>query len=149
MKINWGTAIVIAFVLFMSFILYFIIKVQTNSAYDNELVVEEYYKHDAKFTEEFAKMQNTEDLSQKPQIISNTLGVTIIFPSSFNAKDIKGKVAFYRPSAKILDFEFPIVLKSTTMVIPKEKFVGGNWSVTLYYTYQGKQYIQKEKIYFN
>jgi hypothetical protein len=31
------------------------------------------------------------------------------------------------------------------MIIPKEKFVGGNWSVTLYYTYQGKQYIQKKK----
>ena len=43
MKINWGTAVVIAFALFMSFILYFVFKVQSDSKYDNELVVEKYY----------------------------------------------------------------------------------------------------------
>ena len=41
MKINWGTGIVIAFALFISFILYFVFSVQSNSKYDNELVVEE------------------------------------------------------------------------------------------------------------
>jgi hypothetical protein len=40
-SLNWGTSIVVAFVLFMSFIMYFVIKVQSNSKYDNELVVEE------------------------------------------------------------------------------------------------------------
>jgi hypothetical protein len=52
MKINWGTGIAIAIALFMAFILYFVIKVQSNSKYDNELVVEEYYKHDAVFEQE-------------------------------------------------------------------------------------------------
>ena len=41
-KINWGTAIILAFGLFMTFILYFVFKVQSNSKYDNELVVDEY-----------------------------------------------------------------------------------------------------------
>jgi hypothetical protein len=36
MKINWGTGIAIAIALFMAFILYFVIKVQSNSKYDNE-----------------------------------------------------------------------------------------------------------------
>ena len=47
MKINWGTGIVIAFALFMSFILYFVFKVQSDSKYDNELVTEDYYKKEA------------------------------------------------------------------------------------------------------
>ncbi|MFM2010754.1 MAG: hypothetical protein RLZZ479_1145, partial [Bacteroidota bacterium] len=51
-KFNWGTGIVIAFALFMTFILYFVVEVQSNSKYDNDLVVEEYYKHDAHFGEE-------------------------------------------------------------------------------------------------
>ena len=38
MKINWGTGIVIAFGLFMIFILSFVYKVQSNQKYDNELV---------------------------------------------------------------------------------------------------------------
>ena len=79
MKINWGTSIVIAFILFMSFIFYFIIKVQTNSLYNNELVVEEYYKHDAHFGEEMVKVQNAEDLKQKPLITNTEKGVSIVF----------------------------------------------------------------------
>ena len=40
MKINWGTGIVIAFAIFITFILYFVFSVQSNSKYDNELVYE-------------------------------------------------------------------------------------------------------------
>ena len=68
MKINWGVGIVIAFGLFITFILYFVVMVQSDSKYDNDLVVEEYYKHDAKFGDEMARIQNAEDLAQKPTI---------------------------------------------------------------------------------
>ena len=44
MKFNWGTGIVIAFALFMTFILSYVFKVQSNDKYDHELVVEDYYK---------------------------------------------------------------------------------------------------------
>ena len=104
MKINWGTGIVIAFTLFMSFILYFVIKVQSNSKYDNELVVEEYYKHDAKFGDEMVRIQNAQNLVEKPQIINEAGEIKIIFPPKFEPKNIKGKVSLYRPSNKKLDF---------------------------------------------
>ena len=74
MKINWGTGIVIAFALFISFILYFVFTVQSNSKYDNELVVEEYYKHDAKFGEEMVRIQNAQELTRKPQNHSFNIG---------------------------------------------------------------------------
>ena len=51
MKINWGTGIVIAFGLFMTFILFFVFKVQTDNKYDNELYVEEYYKEELAYQE--------------------------------------------------------------------------------------------------
>ena len=41
MKINWGTGIVIAFGLFIIFILSFVYKVQSNQKYDNELVTKD------------------------------------------------------------------------------------------------------------
>jgi hypothetical protein len=146
-KPNWGTSIVIAFVLFISFILYFIIKVQSNSKYNNELVVEEYYKHDAHFSDEMAKIQNAEDLAEKPLITNNSNGVTIVFPETFVYKEIKGKVSLYRPSAKILDFEYPIKLSNSSMLIPKSDFAGGKWDVILSWSYKGKEYISKQKIY--
>ena len=147
MKINWGTSIVIAFGLFIAFILYFIIKVQTNANYNNELVVEEYYKHDAHFSEEFAKIQNAQDLAEKPVISNTTEGLSIAFPKAMDAQKIKGKVSLYRPSAKRLDFEFPIQLSQSSLLIPKSDFAGGNWDMTLSWSYEGKDYMKKQNFY--
>ena len=90
MKINWGTGIVIAFALFMTFILYFVFEVQSNSKYDNDLVVEEYYKHDTHFQEEMARIQNAHDLQHKPSIKFEEEGVKVTFPATFESEKIKG-----------------------------------------------------------
>ncbi len=149
MKINWGTGIVIAFALFMTFILYFVFKVQSDSKYDNELVVEEYYKHDAHFGDEMVRIQNAHDLAQKPIITNTSEGITIVFPDVFVPKNIKGKVSLYRPSNKKLDFEVPISLSSSTLLIPKKSLVGGQWDINMEWQYDGKSYLTKETIYIN
>lgn len=147
MKLNWGKSIVVAFALFMGFILFFIIKVQSNSKYDNELVVEEYYKHDAHFSDEFIKIQNAQDLKEKPIITITNEGLRIVYPKSFVANEIKGKVSLYRPSAKQMDFEYTIQLSDNAMLIPKADFAGGNWDITLSWNYQRKDFIIKQKLY--
>jgi hypothetical protein len=147
MKINWGTSIVIAFALFMTFILYFVFQVQSNSKYDNDLVVEEYYKHDAHFGEEMIRIQNANNLVQKPIITVSKFGITIVFPNDFEPKNIKGKVSLYRPSSKKLDFEVPISLSNPTLLIPISNLVGGRWDINMEWQYSGKQYLTKEIIY--
>ena len=149
MKINWGTGIVIAFGLFMTFILYFVFRVQSDSKYDNDLVVEEYYKHDAHFGDEMTKVQNAEDLAQKPIVSIIGEGIFIVFPEHFISKNIKGKVSLYRPSNKKLDFEVPISLSNSTLLIPKKSLVGGRWDINMEWEYSGKTYLTKEIIYIN
>lgn len=149
MKINWGTGIVIAFGLFMTFILYFVFRVQSDSKYDNDLVVEEYYKKDAHFGDEMAKVQNAQDLVQKPTVSIIGQDISIVFPESFIAKNIKGKVSLYRPSNKKLDFEVPISLSNSTLLIPKKSLVGGRWDINMEWEYSGKTYLTKETIYIN
>lgn len=149
MKINWGTSIVIAFALFMTFILYFVFQVQSNSKYDNDLVVEEYYKHDAHFGDEMKRVQNANDLAQKPIITVSKLGITIVFPKEFEPIKIKGKVSLYRPSNKKLDFEVPISISNPTLLIPNTNLVGGRWDINMEWQYGGKQYLTKETIYIN
>lgn len=149
MKINWGTGIVIAFVLFMTFILYFVFRVQSDSKYDNDLVVEEYYKHDAHFGDEMTKVQNAQDLVQKPIVSIIGEGISIVFPEPFISKNIKGKVSLYRPSNKKLDFEVPISLSNSTLLIPKKSLVGGRWDINMEWEYSGKTYLTKETIYIN
>ncbi len=149
MKINWGTAIVIAFVLFISFILYFVIKVQTQSQYDNDLVVEEYYKNDAKFGEQMIRVQNANELVEKPTFDLNSKGITIHFPKSFEPINIKGNILMYRPSNKKFDFNTPLKLQSDSLIIPQNKLVSGRWNIEMEWQYQGKKYLTKEKIYIN
>ncbi|MCG9793494.1 FixH family protein [Flavobacterium algicola] len=148
-KINWGTGIVIAIAFFMSFILYFVIKVQTNSKYDNELVVEEYYKHDSHFQDEMKKVQNAHDLKSQPTFTETDKGITVAFPSEYDLAKIKGKVSLYRPSNKKFDFEIPISFSSSnpTLLIPKFNLVDGRWDITMEWHYEGKDYLSKETLY--
>lgn len=149
MKLNWGAGIVIAIALFMGFILYFVIKVQSDSKYDHQLVVEEYYKHDAKFGDEMIRVQNAQNLVQKPTISNNSDGITIRFPESFIPKNIKGTVSFYRSSNKNFDFNVPISLTGSTLNVPKKRMLEGRWEINMEWQYEGKQYLTKETIYIN
>lgn len=147
MKINWGTGVVIAFALFISFILYFVLEVQSNSKYDNELVVEEYYKHDATFGDEMVRVQNAQDLVRKPKISNDANGISIAFPEDYVAKDIKGNVGFYRSSNKKFDFDVPLNLTGSSLQVPKKRLIGGRWEINMEWQYEGKKYLTKETVY--
>ncbi|WP_089352378.1 FixH family protein [Flavobacterium sp. ov086] len=149
MKINWGTGIVIAFALFMTFILYFVFEVQSNSKYDNDLVVEEYYKHDSQFQDEMARIQNAHDLQQKPSIVYTENGVKIAFPATFESDKVKGNILLYRPSNKKFDFDTQIALTNSSLLIPQKKLIKGRWDVNMEWEYKGTKYLSKEVIYVN
>ncbi|RKR08336.1 nitrogen fixation protein FixH [Flavobacterium sp. 90] len=149
MKINWGTGIVIAFALFMTFILYFVFEVQSNSKYDNDLVVEEYYKHDSHFQDEMARIQNAHDLQQKPSITYTENGIKIAFPATFENDKVKGNVLLYRPSNKKFDFDTQIALTNSALLIPQKKLIKGRWDVNMEWEYNGTKYLSKEVIYVN
>jgi len=149
MKINWGTGIVIAFGLFITFILYFVFKVQSDSQYDNELVVEEYYKQELKFENQMTKEQNAINMTEKISISTSEEGINITFPSDLDLTKVAGKVSLYRPSNQKLDFEVPISLSGPHLLIPKSNLVDGRWDISLDWTYDGKEFLNKKTIYFN
>lgn len=145
MKINWGTGIVIAFGLFMSFILFFVFKVQSNSKYDNELVVEKYYQKEQGFEKEMEKEQNAHDLTTAVKFTVEKDGIVVQFPEDIDYTKVTGKVSLYRPSNKKLDFETPVSLSGPRLLIPKNNLVGGRWDIALDWSYNGIDYLSKEK----
>ncbi|UOX33331.1 FixH family protein [Flavobacterium sediminilitoris] len=148
MKINWGTGIVIAFILFITFILYFVLKVQLNDNYDRELVVEDYYQQELKVQGNIEKSSNANALIDKIKIEKVSEGIQVSFPESFDYKTIKGKVSLYRPSNQKLDSEMQISLSSSHLLIPKSSLVGGLWDITIDWEYQGVSYRNKKSIYY-
>ena len=147
MKINWGKGIVIAFILFMSFILYFVVTMITNPAYDNEMVVEEYYKVDAEYGTVMDQLNAGNALEEKVKISHNAEAISVIFPSDMPAAKIEGIVTLYRPSSKILDFEVPIKISESVLLIPADKLAGGVWKITVAWNYDGKNYMTTEQLY--
>jgi hypothetical protein len=148
MKINWGTGIVIAFALFMAFILSFVYKVQSNQKYDNELVTKEYYKKEATVQIDIEKKQHANALKNLVVIKKVDEGIIIEFPSDFDYSKIKGKVSLYRPSSQKLDFEINISLSSPHLLIPKSNLTGGLWDISVDWNYNETDYLNKETIYF-
>ncbi len=146
MKINWGTGIVIAFVAFISFIMYFIITMMTDSKYDHDLVVEDYYKQELQFQDEINKETNAKNLAENLSWKKTAEGVIIIFPENLQKENITGKVFLYRPSNKQFDFEIPISLSNHNLLIPDKRLLDGRWNIKVDWQYNGKNYLYKKEI---
>ncbi|MFC7772301.1 FixH family protein [Flavobacterium sp. GCM10027622] len=146
MRANWSTGIVMAFAIFITFILYFVLKVQGDAEYDHEMVTEDYYKKEIGFQTQLDKQQNAMDLSERVAVINTTEGLEIHFPKSFDWNQIQGKVSLYRPSNQQLDFDIPISLSSSNLLIPKTKLAGGRWDITIDWNYNGKGFLNKETV---
>lgn len=138
--------VVIAFALFMSFILFFVIKVQSDKKYDNELVIEDYYKYEKNLESQQQKEHNANGLTQKVEIITEGKSVKVSFPEEFDYNRIKGTISLYRPSDQSLDFEFPISLSSSNLLIPEDVLADGRWDIYIDWRYEGIEYFNKKGI---
>lgn len=148
MKINWGTGIVIAIGLFMGFILFFVITMMTDSTYDHDLVIEDYYKQEIGFQDELDARNNAAQLEKKVRIEQNPEGVRIVFPKEYVQQLTEGKVMFYRVNQKKLDFDKSLSFTENSMLIPADEIVSGRWDVSVYWNMNGKDYTVKENINF-
>jgi nitrogen fixation protein FixH len=148
MKINWGTGIVIAIALFMSFILYFVITMMTDSKYEYDMVVEDYYKKEIGFQDELDARNNAARLAYKVQLTQDEQGVELYFPEEISSKMKEAQVFFYRVNQKDLDFELPVQLEDNGMFIPAAMLEKGRWDVTIRWEMDGKNYITIENISF-
>lgn len=146
MKINWGTAIVLVFIGFISFIMFFVIKMNTNEQYEHDLVTDDYYKKELAFQKEIDAQKNAKSLKTNIIIKEGTDELTIIFPKEKKYSKIEGTITFYRPSNKKLDFTFPIVLKSNELSIPKSKLIEGRWDIIINWEYNKTSYQFKKSL---
>ena len=146
MKFNWGTGIVIAIVAFMSFILYFVITMSTNKSYKYDLVTEKYYQQELGFQNEINAENNALALKEKVTVKRVKEGLQIVFPKEFSSKEIKGKVFLYRPSNKQLDFEIPISLTNTYLLVPEKRLLDGRWNITIFWNYKNTAYLFKKEL---
>ena len=146
MKINWGTGIVIAFIAFISFIMYFVINMNINKKYDHDLVTEDYYKKELEFQNDIDKETNAKNLVENLSWKKTTEGLVITFPETLIKENITGKVFLYRPSNKQFDFETELSLSNHNLLIPDKRLLDGRWNIKVDWQYNGKSYLYKKEI---
>jgi hypothetical protein len=146
MKINWGTAIVLAFIGFISFIMYFVISMNFNDKYNHDLVTEDYYKEELGYQDDINKQNNAQALDQDITYEKTSEGLIFKFPENFDTKKITGKVFLYRPSNKQLDFETPISISESYLLVPDKRLLDGRWNITIDWQYNETSYLFKKSI---
>ncbi len=146
MKFNWGTGIVLAFIGFISFIMYFVISMNTNEKYQHDLVTEDYYQQELEFQNDIDKETNSKNLAENITWTKTSDGLLITFPESLNINNITGKVFLYRPSNKQLDFETTISLSNYNLLIPDKRLLDGRWNIKIDWQYNGNMYLYKKDI---
>lgn len=146
MKINWGTGIVIAIMAFISFIMFFVVKMTTSQDANHDLVTEEYYKAELGYQKEIDAETNARAASSQIRLKKSPEGLLVIFPDGFNDANINGIVSLYRPSNKNLDFNLPINLSNSQLLIPDNQLLEGRWDIKIFWEYAGKEFLHKESI---
>ncbi len=144
MKFNWGTSIVITFVAFISFILYFVVRMSTDYRANHDLVTEEYYKAELGYQKEIDAENNAKEHEVQLKIRKTPDGLEVEFPQQLEPQKIKGSIFLYRPSNKLLDFELPIRLSNTSLHIPDKRLLDGRWDIKIAWEYEGEKYLHKE-----
>ncbi len=148
MKFNWGTGIVVTIIAFIAFIMYFVITMSTDNTYSHDLVTDKYYQAELNYQQEIDAEKNANRLTEKVTIEKNSKGLKINFPENFIPKNIKGKVFLYRPSNKQLDFEIPISISKTYLLVPEQRLVDGRWNMKIFWKHKNTNYlIKKELVY--
>lgn len=146
MKINWGTGLAIGMVLFIGFILFFVIQIITDDKYDYDLVTEDYYQKELVFQKELDDLANSNSLKQNLTGNKTDRGWEITFPKDLDLSAITGTVTLYRPSDKKLDFQMPLELSDSVILIPDSRMVGGRWTTIVNWSYKGKDYRYQKEI---
>lgn len=148
MKLNWPTMIVLSFAAFIVFILSFVVLTFTDKRFDHDLVTDNYYGKELLLQEEINQQQQAFKLKLNPTIETTSGGIAINFPPHLATEEVVGKVFLYRPSNRRLDFEIPISLSSSLMLIPDSMLVDGRWNLTVEWKVEGKDLMFKKSIFY-
>ncbi len=146
MKISWGTGIVLAFVAFIIFILYFVVLASTKNQANHDLVTREYYKEELAYQQEIDAQQNALKYARNTTFTKTEEGLMITLPEEFNFDNTQGIVSLYRPSNKQLDFDLPVSLSNTHLLIPDKRLVDGRWDIRISWKDKDQNYLIKESI---
>ncbi|XOV92981.1 MAG: FixH family protein [Bacteroidota bacterium] len=143
MKWNWGTKIVLSFVLFGAFILYMVAQA---FRMDFDLVSDNYYQDELAFQDRIDEKVNLRNSGNEVAINQNGEKVVFEFPETF--KGAEGMIYFYHPSRKLFDRTYSLSLdEKNQQKIDQQELVKGRYKVKVSWKVDGLSYFQEKELY--
>lgn len=142
---NWGWKI---FILYTSFVLFMLTLVYMCTQQSIDLVTENYYGKELKYSDQYQRMQNSLQKDRKLKIAFDpeTKELQIVYPG-INEK-VDGTVNFFRPDNKKLDFDIPVNAGSeNNQKIDCKKMSQGLWRVQITWNAGGSGYYEEKQIF--
>jgi nitrogen fixation protein FixH len=143
---NWGKGIVIAIVLFISYIMFMVITMIRTSS---DLVEENYYEEGVKFEQKIQAIKNSKAIKDQIKISVDQQFLAIEFPNSVSMDSVtNGVIHLYRPENGKLDKHFSFSKEAGNIqLIPKEKITEGYYNLLLSWkTNESDFYVDKGRI---
>lgn len=144
LKWNWGTWIVISFILFAAGT-FTMVYISMSSSVD--LVAEDYYERELKYQDHIDLVKGTNALEQQvtTEFAAGVLRIT--FPALGQRKEYAGSIHFFRPSDKRGDFTLPVAVDTSfSQTFPQQLFAQGLWRIKISWSVGGKQYYSEAPV---
>lgn len=140
---NWGTKLLIAIIIFMSFIF---VLVYLSAKNQIDLVEKDYYPKGLKYQDRIDEIQNAE--AYKDSFLIEKINNQVVVSYTVLQADT-GSIYFFRPSDNTLDMVYTFQPDTTgKMYIGAEQFKKGKYLVKVFWKESGKGfYIEKTFIY--
>jgi hypothetical protein len=143
MKINWGWAIVIAFILFASFLTVVMI-IAGNDRID--LVAPDYYDMEIGYQKRIDDEARAKAIGMVAFLpVQDKLAIT--FPEGFDAQKASGKIHFYKPDNASIDKVVDMSINAENQhVVNLDELVRGQWIIKINATLNGEGYYWEDSI---
>ncbi len=144
MNFDWGKKIAALYIGFVVLVVGMVIFAMTKNT---DLVSDNYYEKEIKYQEQIDKEKRTKELPEQVKIEYLGSYVSVKFPQTYNSKDIKGNILFYRPSEASRDFRLNIEPdENGEQKIVTNKFSKGIWKVQINWKMNGTEYYNESSI---
>ncbi len=144
-RFHWGHGIALFYGLFVVAILIIVVK---SFSVDRSLVVDDYYQQDITYQKHKEKLENAKSLDKDLELNFNKSDqvIELTFPEQFT--QLSGKIWFYKPDNKKLDFELGVEPDDQNkQLIPTQKLVGGVWTVKVDWQGDSRPFYREFNIY--
>ena len=138
---NWGKGIIVAFVLFIGFIVTLVVILMSKNV---DLQSEDYYKKEINYQEEITQQRAANDLKEKVKMQVQDDFVVIQLPDSISISAVE--LLFMRPDNDKDDQRF-LIEDTKSYLVPKAKLKAGKYLVEMRYSVNGISCLQKEELF--